>query len=224
MSNITSFCRMLAAAAALQVVSTFPAHASGAIVLGDSIGVGISMAGGIPRLAHNGVGIRSSDAVSQIRRAPKGSVAILSLGTNDAVGSIAGVEQGIDRIVSAAQETGNRVVWVGPPCVLKAWNGNVQRLDQILRSRLSGRAGVSYVSIADQALCNASLKAGDGIHFTMRGYGMLWSRARQAAGLPETAAPAETRSAPAAKPRGGKPSKRPAAQKLKQSAQIERSR
>jgi len=207
-------------AAAAVILSACPALASGAIVLGDSIGVGISMASGAPRLAHNGVGIRSADAISQIRRAPSGSVAILSLGTNDAVGSIAGVEQGIERIVSAAQETGKRVVWVGPPCVLKAWSGNVQRLDQILRARLSGRDGVSYVSAADQSLCNPGLKAGDGVHFTMRGYGILWARARQAAGLPEQASTPP----PAAHQRAKKAKSRPTTPARKQSAQIETAR
>lgn len=159
-----------------------PAQASKAIVLGDSIGVGVSMAAGVPRLAHNSVSIRSADAISQIQRAPRGSIAFLSLGTNDAVGSIAGVEKGVDRIVDAARSADVHVVWIGPPCVTKAWNTNVMKLDAILKQRLAGQ--ITYVSAADPNLCDRSLRAGDGVHFTMKGYSILWARAREAAGVP----------------------------------------
>jgi hypothetical protein len=179
-------------------LSTF-AQAAEVIVLGDSLGVGISMASGAPRLARNSVAIRSADAVSQIRRTPKGSVAVLSLGTNDAVGSIAGVEAGIDQIVAAAQSSGTQLVWVGPPCVLKAWNSNVNRLDGILRTRLSGKSGVTYVSVSDQELCSRDLKARDGVHFNMRGYQLLWARAAQAGGLPIQTVKASSRPAKPAK-------------------------
>jgi len=157
-------------------------HASKAVVIGDSIGVGISMAGHVPRLAHNSVTIRSADALSQLKRVPHGSVAIISLGTNDAVGSIKGVESGIDKIVAVAMSEELHVVWVGPPCVRKDWNKNVVKLDEILKSRLAGK--ISYVSAADAALCDGGLRAGDGVHFNMRGYSMLWARASEAAGVP----------------------------------------
>ncbi len=158
-----------------------PAQASKAIVLGDSIGVGVSMAAGVPRLAHNSVSIRSADALSQLKRAPHGSVAFLSLGTNDAVGSIAGVEKGVDRIIDVARSAELQVVWIGPPCVTKSWNSNVVKLDAILKKRLAGQ--ITYVSIADPNLCDRSLRAGDGVHFTMKGYSILWARAREAAGV-----------------------------------------
>jgi hypothetical protein len=153
--------------------------APGIIILGDSIGVGVSMASGLPRLAHNSVSIRSANAVEQIRRAHD-TVAFLSLGTNDAVGSIAGVSGGIERIVEAARKSNVKLVWIGPPCVLKSWNTNVVKLDAALQSQLAGR--VAYVSVADQKICDRSLRAADGVHFTMQGYQILWSRARAAAG------------------------------------------
>ncbi|MFY9657141.1 MAG: hypothetical protein WAK01_11215 [Methylocystis sp.] len=157
-------------------------YASKAVVVGDSIGVGISMAGHVPRLAHNSVTIRSADALSQLKRVPHGSVAIISLGTNDAVGSIKGVESGIDKLVAVAKSEDLHVVWIGPPCVRKDWNKNVLKLDEILKQRLEGK--ISYVSAADTALCDGGLRAGDGVHFNMRGYGMLWARASEAAGVP----------------------------------------
>lgn len=166
-----------------------PSQASKAVVIGDSIGVGISMAGHVPRLAHNSVTIRSADALSQLKRVPHDSVAIISLGTNDAVGSIKGVESGIDKIVSIAKSEDLHVVWVGPPCVRKAWNKNVVALDGILKERLAGK--IPYVSAADTALCDGELRAGDGVHFNMRGYSMLWARASEAAGVPIEAGKAD---------------------------------
>ncbi|MGA9600909.1 MAG: hypothetical protein WBS22_11780 [Methylocystis sp.] len=158
-----------------------PSHASKAVVIGDSIGVGISMAGHVPRLAHNSVTIRSADALSQLKRVPRDSVAIISLGTNDAVGSIKGVESGIDKLIALAKSEDLHVVWIGPPCVRKDWNKNVVKLDEILKARLAGK--FPYVSAADSALCDGELRAGDGVHFNMRGYSMLWARASEAAGV-----------------------------------------
>lgn len=157
------------------------AVAAPAVVLGDSIGVGVSMAGGVPRLAHNSVSIRSADVLRQLQRLSPGTVAILSLGTNDAVGSIAGVERGVDKILRAARSADLRLVWLGPPCVLKPWNSNVVKLDALLARRLAGQ--VPYVSIADEQLCDKSLRGRDGVHFNMRGYSILWARARAAAGV-----------------------------------------
>jgi hypothetical protein len=172
-------------------------HASEAVVIGDSIGVGISMAGHVRRLAHNSVTIGSADALSQLRRVPHDSVAIISLGTNDAVGSIKGVENGIDKIVAVAKSEDLHVVWVGPPCVRKAWNKNVVKLDEILKQRLEGK--IPYVSAADSAICDGDLRAGDGVHFTMRGYSMLWARASQAAGVTIEAGKGDTTEEPRSK-------------------------
>ena len=166
------------------------ARAAPGIILGDSLGVGVSMAAGVPRLAHNSVAIRSADALDQIKRTPAGTVAFISLGTNDAVGSISGVEPGIDRIVDTAKSAGVKLVWIGPPCVFKPWNSNVEKLDGILKRRLAA-GPVSYVSMADSAICDRSLRAGDGVHFNMRGYAMLWGRARDAAGVAIDARPHE---------------------------------
>jgi hypothetical protein len=175
-------CLFIGAFSALSIFSNSPAYSAPGIVLGDSIGVGVSMASGLRRLARNSVSIRSSNAIAQIRRAPRDVIAFLSLGTNDAVGSIAGVSGGIDRIIDAADRAGIHLVWIGPPCVLKPWNRNVEKLDAVLKQKLAGR--VTYVSIADQQICNRNLRAADGVHFTMGGYEILWARARAAAGAP----------------------------------------
>jgi hypothetical protein len=156
------------------------------IVLGDSIGVGISMASGLPRLAKNSVLIKSTEAINQLQQVPSDTVAILSLGTNDAVGNISGVEPAIDNIVKWVQKSGITVVWVGPPCVIKPWNTNVEKLDSILNAKLAGQKNIRYLSIADKKLCDPSLRGRDGVHFNMKGYGILWSRTQEVAGLQVT--------------------------------------
>jgi lysophospholipase L1-like esterase len=178
------FLNLICSACCLSVVllSASASRAAPGIILGDSLGVGVSMAAGVPRLAHNSVAIRSADALEQIKRTPQGTVAFISLGTNDAVGSISNVEAGIDRIVDTAKSSGVKLVWIGPPCVFKPWTTNVEKLDRILKRKLSS-GPVSYVSMADSAVCDKSLRAGDGVHFNMRGYAMLWGRAREAAGI-----------------------------------------
>jgi lysophospholipase L1-like esterase len=190
-------CLCLGAAAAAGPAS---AIAAPGIVLGDSIGVGVSMASGLPRLARNSVTIRSASAVAQVKQTPRNTIAFLSLGTNDAVGSIAGVTDAIDRIVETAQRANVNLVWIGPVCVRKPWNTNVVKLDELLHQRLAGR--VRYVSAADQALCDGSLRAGDGVHFNMRGYQLLWNKARAAAGADVETAPPSAELSPAAKQPG----------------------
>jgi lysophospholipase L1-like esterase len=203
------------------VLSSTAGNAAPAAVLGDSIGVGVSMAGGVPRLARNSVSIRSADVFRQLSRLAPGTVAFLSLGTNDAVGSIAGVERGVDRIVQAARSAGVRLVWIGPPCVIKPWNTNVVKLDSILSRRLAGQ--VAYVSIADPELCDRSLRGADGVHFNMRGYSLLWERARAAAGAGIEAAelrpdePADHK-ARVPKPRHRREGRRPDSQALSREA------
>jgi lysophospholipase L1-like esterase len=186
------FLNLVHAACCLSVVllSASASRAAPGIILGDSLGVGVSMAAGVPRLAHNSVAIRSADALEQIKRTPRGTVAFISLGTNDAVGSIHDVEPGIDRIIDTAKTHGVKLVWIGPPCVLKSWNTNVEKLDSILKRKLSA-GPVAYVSVADAAVCDRSIRAGDGVHFNMRGYAMLWGRAREAAGVTIDANPAQ---------------------------------
>jgi lysophospholipase L1-like esterase len=190
--TLAGLANLVHAACCLCVISlsASAAHAAPGIILGDSLGVGVSMAAGVPRLAHNSVAIRSADALEQIKRTPQGTVAFISLGTNDAVGSINKVEAGIDRIVNTAKNSGVKLVWIGPPCVFKPWNRNVETLDAILKRKLSS-GPVSYVSMADSAVCDKSLRAGDGVHFNMRGYAMLWARARNAAGIAIDAKPHE---------------------------------
>jgi hypothetical protein len=156
------------------------ARAAPGMILGDSIGVGLALAGGVKSLAHNSVRIGADGVLREIASAPAGTVMFISLGTNDAVGSIKGVEARIDRVVAAIDASGAKAVWVGPVCVIQPWNETVVKLDALLRRKLAGR--VTYVSLADDAYCDASIRGHDGVHFTAAGYHRLWAKARAAAG------------------------------------------
>ena len=165
----------------LALFSNAPAAcAAPGIVLGDSIGVGLAAAGGIKGLAHNSVTIGSGDIARQIGAVPAGAVAFISLGTNDAVGSIKGIEARIDRTMAAVQAAGIKAVWVGPVCVIQPWNERVTQLDAVLRRKLAGR--IAYVSLAGAAYCESGIRGHDGVHFTFAGYRRLWAQARAAAG------------------------------------------
>jgi hypothetical protein len=153
------------------------------IILGDSIGVGLSMAGGVQRFATNSVAIRGTQILDQLRRLEPNQIAVVSLGTNDAVGSVTGVEKGIDQIVEYVNRRKLRLIWMGPPCVNKPWNVNVIMLDKVLRERLKGLPHVTYVSVSDQSYCDRTLRARDGVHFTMKGYGVLWDRVQVSSGI-----------------------------------------
>lgn len=165
-----------------------PASAS-IYVGGDSLGVGVGMASRAPSVAKESVRITSQLPISQINRVPAGSTLFMSLGTNDAVGGVLKVQKDVDAIVSAAASRNIRLIWLGPPCVFKTWDDSAKALDNVLAGILV-QEGVTYVSMRDDALCVKSLRAGDGVHFTMKGYRMMWDRAIAASGETDTAPPA----------------------------------
>lgn len=163
-----------AALAGLFFAGPIPAHAANEVVAGDSLGVGIAMAAGFENRAANSVSIRAGSAVEQLRRIRPGSTVFMSLGTNDAVGSIKGLDRGIDLIVKTVESSRIKLIWVGPPCVNKPWDARSSELDGILRARLAG-TGITYVSMRDPSLCSPSVRASDGVHFNMQGYRAMWS-------------------------------------------------
>ena len=163
------------------LLAASPALSAPGLVLGDSIGVGVSLASGVKRLAHNSVTIGREDILGQIAQVPVGTVAFVSLGTNDAVGSIKGVGPRVDKVLAAVDAAGITAVWIGPACVIQPWNSTVGELDKLLSDRLAGR--MAYVSIADANFCDSSIRGADGVHFTFAGYKRIWSVALAAAGV-----------------------------------------
>jgi hypothetical protein len=169
----------------LALILSLPATsavAANSVVIGDSLGVGVSIASGLKGLAANSVTIRGPRVIEQIRRVSPGTVAYMSLGTNDAVGPVRGLEKSIDAVVAAAERGRVKLIWLGPPCVHKAWDKNARELDGMLRMRLAG-TGVTYVSMRDGAMCGSDVRARDGVHFTMKGYGYMWAKAQSATGV-----------------------------------------
>lgn len=172
------------------------AWAANEVVTGDSLGVGIAMASGFENRAANSVSIRGGKALDQLRRVRPGSTVYMSLGTNDAVGSIKGLEKGIDQLVQTAQASRLKLVWIGPPCVNKQWDKRAAELDGLLRARLAG-TGVTYVSMRDANLCSPSVRSKDGVHFNMEGYRAMWSKAAAATGYRVASLAADRAEAPA---------------------------
>lgn len=172
-------------ATALGAALTPSPAAADALVIGDSLGVGVSMVSGLKRLARNSVAIRGGGILAQIEQAPPRSTVFMSLGTNDAVGRVEGLDAEIGQIVAAARRGDVKLVWIGPPCVTKDWDSRAAKLDGILRARTAGTA-VTYVGTRDASLCSPALRAKDGVHFTARGYGLIWAKAAAAAGLSGT--------------------------------------
>ncbi len=163
------------------------------LVIGDSLGVGVDWAAKLPSLAKNSVAIYSGAVLEQLRQAKQGDTVFMSLGTNDAVGGALDVKARVDAIVKTADSLGVKLVWMGPPCVLKPWEAYSKKLDEILKARLEGTS-VVYVSMQDATFCDRSIHAAEGVHFTMAGYTRMWQKAATAVGFPQVVAAA---SAPA---------------------------
>lgn len=176
----------VALSAGLLLACAGSAQAAGELVLGDSLGVGVKMAAGREGPARLSQFIRNDQILSQIATVPSGATAFLVLGTNDSAGSVKGLEKNIDNIVQAADARKIKLIWVGPPCVRKAWDKNSRDLDALLTARLASTS-VKYISIrSDEALCSGQYTGGDGVHLNFAGYSLMWNKARAAAGLPDS--------------------------------------
>jgi len=159
-------------------------------IIGDSIGEGVHMVANYPSPANRfNVAIYTPFIFKQLSEMPRGATVIMSLGTNDAVGGALDVHKRVEAIVAAAEAQGVKLVWLGPPCVLKPWETYSKKLDEILQAQLEG-GSVTYVSLQGPEFCERSLHAGDGVHFTMAGYALMWQKAASAAGLPVVVAAA----------------------------------
>ncbi len=73
--------------------------------------------------------------------------------------------------------------------MLTKWEDHAKALDANLAATLKDTS-VTYVSAQDPEFCSPSVHAGDGVHFTMAGYGRLWQKAATVAGIPVVVASA----------------------------------
>ena len=170
------------------VVSGFFATAATAAedirVIGDSIGEGVHLATNYPSPANRfNVAIYTPNIFQQIKEMPEGAKVFMSLGTNDAVGGLVDQKKRVADIVAAAEAQKIKLYWLGPPCVIKPWEVSSRKLDEALAAHLACTS-VNYVSLQDSGFCDASLHAGDGVHFTMAGYSRIWQKAATVAGVP----------------------------------------
>ncbi len=172
-------------------------------VIGDSIGEGVHLASHVPSPANRfNVAIYTPHIFDQIQQMPHGATVIMSLGTNDAVAGELDVGKRVEAIVAAANAQGIKLYWLGPPCVLKPWESNSKKLDELLQAQLAG-GPVTYISLQEPAYCDRSLHAGDGVHFTMAGYDRMWQKAATVAGLPVVVASASEHTSALSEPHRG---------------------
>lgn len=157
-------------------------RATEVVVLGDSIGQGIAMANGLHNIARRSFSLRRSNIAKQIAQMPKDAIGVMSLGINDAADPVWQLAKGIEAVVHAIEQSGRKVVWVGPPCVLKTWDTHAEDLDIYLRERLATTA-IQYVSLRDDAICAPTLRSRDGHHFTQEGYKYVWTKIRRGSSL-----------------------------------------
>jgi lysophospholipase L1-like esterase len=178
--------KSVAVSAGLLLACAGSAQAVGELILGDSLGVGVKIASGHTGPARLSQFIRNDQILTQLGQVPDGATAFLVLGTNDSAGSVKGLEKNIDNIVNAVESRKIKLVWVGPPCVRKAWDKNSRDLDAMLSARLASTS-IKYISIrSNAALCSGQYTGGDGVHMNFAGYSILWNMARAAAGLPDS--------------------------------------
>jgi hypothetical protein len=81
----------------------------------------------------------------------------------------------IGGVIEKALRTGEKFVWIGPPCVLKSWDPRAKAVDDYLRQRLATTT-IQYVSMRDPQICRPTLRTPDGAHFTSAGYHYLWQK------------------------------------------------
>lgn len=153
-------------------------RAAEAVVIGDSIGQGIAASNGLRNMAQRSFSLRRSNIAKQLSQVPEGAVGIMSLGLNDAADPVWHLVKSVETVVASIARSGRKVVWVGPPCVLKTWDARAAELDIYLRERLATTA-IQYVSLRDETICAPALRSRDGQHFTTAGYRYVWDKIRR---------------------------------------------
>jgi hypothetical protein len=176
--------RRIALLLLLAGVASSAARAEEVRIIGDSIGEGLHLASSVPSPANRyNVAIYTPYILKQISEMPRGANVVMSLGTNDAVAGLDEQQPRILQIAAAAREQGIKLTWLGPPCVRTAWEVHSEKLDKVIAAALADTS-VAYVSAQTPEFCAPGLHAGDGVHFTMAGYRLLWQKAASVAGIP----------------------------------------
>jgi len=146
--------------------------------IGDSIAAATAQTIGMRGSAHHSVSLRRNAIAPQFQRIPKGAVVLMTLGLNDAAIPVQAMRKDIELVIEGALKTGEKVVWIGPPCVLKSWDKRAKEMNDYLHERLATTA-IQYVSLRDPQICRPGMRSGDGEHFTDAGYRYIWQKIRQ---------------------------------------------
>lgn len=165
-------------AAAILLLLAQPAAADTGFFVGDSIAQGLAGTLKKPSAARQSVSMMRDTISGQFTRTPANAIVLMSLGANDAANPVQGMKPFIERVIGVAAKSGRRVVWIGPPCVLKSYDARAKELDAYLAATLQATA-IQYVSLRDDKICNRRLRTSDGVHFTVEGYQYLWSKIRR---------------------------------------------
>jgi hypothetical protein len=188
----------LAAAALAAVGATSAARAAEGFVIGDSTAASFAQTVGIKSIASHSVSVRRSyprPIAPQFARLPKGAVTLMLLGLNDAFTPVKGLKKDIEWVIEGALATGEKIVWVGPPCVLKKWDSRAKEMDDYLRQRLASTS-IQYVSLRDPQICQPALRASDGMHFTTAGNRYVWEKIKRDSSYAATIVLAKPATAP----------------------------
>jgi hypothetical protein len=190
-------CIVLVVVALAAAAAPAPARAEEGFVIGDSIAADLAQTIGLKFIAHHSVSLRKAAPKKispQLARLPKGAVVLMGLGLNDAAIPVQGLRADIEWVIDLALKTGEKIVWFGPPCVLKRWDTLAKEMDDYLRQRLASTT-IQYVSLRDSEICKPGMRTGDGEHFTTAGYRYVWEKIRRdstyaaSIELPKRAAP-----------------------------------
>ena len=146
--------------------------------IGDSIAAATAQTIGMRGSAHHSVSLRRNAIAPQFPRIPKGAVALMTLGLNDAAIPVQAMRKDIETVIEGALKTGEKIVWIGPPCVLKSWDKRAKEMDDYLRERLA-TTSIQYVSLRDPQICKPGMRSSDGEHFTDAGYRYVWQKIRR---------------------------------------------
>jgi hypothetical protein len=146
--------------------------------IGDSIAAAAAQTIGMRGVARHSVTLRRNAIAPQLQLIPKGAVALMTLGLNDAAIPVLAMRKDIEMVIEGAQKTGEKIVWIGPPCVLKSWDKRAKEMDDYLQQRLV-TTSIQYVSLRDPQICKPGMRSSDGEHFTDAGYRYVWQKIRR---------------------------------------------
>lgn len=156
---IASLC--LLGCASAQTAYTPPPY-----VIGDSICEGIAYVRPAPGYVRRGAMIY--DLIGWLEALPSGASVVFCAGTNDAASRIRGYRYSVEAVLTVVRENKLRMTWIGPVRTTRPWDRHSDEIDTYLALHLA-RAGVRYVSLRAIKFERSEL-AGDGIHFTPKGY------------------------------------------------------